>query len=359
MNDNQVFNKLVAFLGNKAEGIIEAAKSNLKNTYGIVDGEKHHEKTWLEVIAKSAFIQALFAGLLACIFISAWRIVSTVVSGEQFYFILLAFATVIAETVNEAVMVFRFALTDEKHAAKNMTKWETFFHYVSLMGVARIISRFLFGRELPVLQYLLVYLIAVGIGFNLDYVMGLTGFADKAFHVLYAMLPIVGIGILSHYLGVNLREEKEKLLRSNVDFDKAWQAEKLAFLLDTLESKASAGVGYCAKALEYYYALTSSENSAISSGSVPVLPNEQAGFARLATLNNLKSSEPMAQKETFRTSDLELARRVIETYPDVLIDDRGWHGRISEVTGLSRGTPTTRIYQAMQYISNQNETNNS
>lgn len=361
MNEHQLYIKIIAFLGNKSEGIIAAAKSAMKSSYGITEGNQRHEKSWLEVIAESAFIQALFAGLIACIFISAWRIVSTIVQGESFYFLALAFATVIAETINEAVMVFRFALTDEKHKqATEHTKAETFFHYASFMGVLRLISRLLFGRELPILQYLLVYLILVGVAFNLNYEMGLTGLADKGFHILYAMLPIVGIGILSHYLGVNLREAKAEQVRSNLDFDKTWQAEKLQWIINVLEAKAESGIGYCAKALEYYYSLTSSETAVSSEYANSGNMAHSAGFAMLAIRNNAETmaqtgySESYGKTESFRSGDLELARKVLETYPNLPMDERGWNSRINQVTGLSIGRPTSRIYQAMQYIANQN-----
>ena len=358
MNDQQIYIKIIAFLGNRSEAMIAAAQSAMKSTYNIKEGDTHHEKSWLEVIAKSAFIQALFAGLLACIFISAWRIVSTIVHGESFYFLALAFATVIAETINEAVMVFRFALTDEKHKqSADRSKAEAFFHYASLMGVLRLISRLLFGRELPILQYLLVYLILVGVAFNLNYEMGLTGVADKGFHILYAMLPIVGIGILSHYLGVNLREEKAKQQRDNVDFEKTWQAEKLEWLISSLEAKAENGISYCAKALEYYYALKGLEHSAVSESSVGST-EQTAGFGALARQNGVNlggTAEHSKRSEQFRTGDIEAAKRVLEAYPDKPLDDRGWHPIITNVTGVARGSGSTRVYEAMQYIKNNQE----
>ncbi len=342
MNDNQLYVKLIAFLGAKADAIVSQAQATLCTSYGF----NEDSESWWHSLKKNTFLQAIFAGLVACVFIGAWRIIATVMEGQADHFVLLAFATVIAETINESVMVFRFSVTSA-HLTEKRSKWSNF----SVMGLMRFISHLFFGRELPILYYLLFYLIVVGIAFSLEYELGLIGVWEKIYHILFALLPTIGIAVLSHYLGEQVREAKA---HDKGQFSKVWEAEKLTWLVDTLEAKAAGGTAYAMKALEFYHYLI---NGSDGLGSQSVQGLELKGFARIGYLNSTEQPRTAKNVGTYRTDDIDAAKRVISAYPDVNIDASGWHTRISEVTGYKRGSSTTRIFEAMKYIDAQGDDN--
>lgn len=92
--------------------------------------------------------------------------------------------------------------------------------------------------------------------------------------------------------------------------------------------------------------------------SVPNIPNTAPamGFANMTTTQNhqgVNSAGTTGTTGTFGNDDLTLAQQVLDAYPDLDMSDKGWHGRIVDVTGLSKGRATTRVLNAMQHLTNQ------
>lgn len=344
-----LYNKVIAKLGDHASDVINQAKQSLRQSHDIELEDDTQKRSWIDNIKQDAFALFLSIALFSSLFISAWRIIGSIASGQSHWLLFFAVAAVISESLSEAIMVFRFSVTNELEEKKEVAgKW-AWVKYFSLLGILRLFSHLIFGRTFSILHYLLIYLIGLGMLFNLDYELHFAGDAEKLKEIAFAMLPVISIGILSHYLGERVKDAKRSAELSGDMFTRLWHKERYQRVLDVLQAtpkKWAQDVLNYAERLEEF-----SEPDAYSNLSVPSVPSavgnmaQGAGFMRSAPQQFIPPAENIGKAESGNLA--EYAHQVLEAYPDIL-SLKGKHDKVALACGVTVGRPTSNILKAIE-----------